>query len=294
VKPLALALASLLSACSGGGSGPDTPADPLRYGGDRPVTLQAPAIEPGKTYPLVLVLHGYGASGVLQELYFGLGTGSVPGAFVLAPDGLMDGGGSRFWNASPVCCAFTASQPDDVAYLGGLLDAVLADWPVDPSRVVVLGHSNGAFMAYRLACDRADRVTAIAGLAGSTTSIDGSDCSPSAPVSVLHVHGTSDQTVAYGGGTLLPGGPAYAGAEASTAQWADHDGCGDTWSAGAALDLERTLAGAETSAAAAEGCPAGIGVERWTIAGGGHIPALASDFSARVLDWLAAHPRTAD
>jgi len=289
VKPLALALASLLAACSGGGSGHDTPADPLRYGGDRPVTLQVPALEPGKTYPLVLVLHGYGASGVLQELYFGLGTGSVPGAFVLAPDGLVDGFDKRFWNASPICCAFTGPAADDVAYLGGLLDAVLADWPVDPARVVVLGHSNGAFMAYRLACDRADRVTAIAGLAGSTSSIDGAGCDPARPVSVLHLHGTADETILYAGGWLL-GGP-YAGAEASTAQWATHDGCAATWTAGDALDLVPNLAGAETATSTADGCPAGIEVARWTIAGGGHVPALAPDFSGRVLDWLAAHPR---
>ncbi|MFO0584787.1 MAG: alpha/beta hydrolase-fold protein [Anaeromyxobacter sp.] len=290
---LGLALAAL-GACGGGANdpGPGT-TDPLVYGGDRPVRLQVPAsVEPGQKYPLVLLLHGYGAIGVWQQLYFGLGTSTLPGgAFVLAPDGTQDASGSRFWHANDVCCAFGPAQPDDVAYLGGLLDAVAAEWPIDPSRVLVLGHSNGAFMAYRLACDRADRITAIAGLAGAASSTDGSGCAPVKPVTVLHVHGTADQTVAYGGGALLPGGPLYPGAVASTEQWASHDGCGTTWTAGAARDLVSNLAGAESTTAAADGCPAGVAVERWTMNGAPHVPALGADFTPQVLGWLAAHPR---
>ncbi|MFT3917215.1 MAG: alpha/beta hydrolase-fold protein [Anaeromyxobacteraceae bacterium] len=291
--PLGLAVVALaLGACGGAGDPAPAGADPLVYGGARPVRLQVPAsVEPGKTYPLVLLVHGYGASGTLQQLYFGLGPSTLPGgAFLLAPDGTSDGS-SRFWHANDVCCAFGPAQPDDVAYLGGLLDAVAAEWPIDPARVLVLGHSNGAFMAYRLACDRADRVTAIAGLAGAASSIDGSGCAPAKPVSVLHLHGTADQTVAYGGGMLLPGGPAYPGAVASTEQWAAHDGCGTSWTAGAARDLVSTLAGAETATAAAGGCPAGVAVERWTMTGAPHVPALTADFSAQVLGWLAEHPR---
>jgi polyhydroxybutyrate depolymerase len=285
---LLLSLA-VLGAC--GGSAGEPPADPLLYGGDRPVRLQVPAaIEPGKTYPLVLVLHGYGANGAIQALYLQVSPATLPeGAFVLAPDGLRDGLGNRYWNATEACCGFSTSRADDVAYLGGLLDAVKADWPVDPSRVVAFGHSNGGFMAYRLACDRADAVTALAALAGAANTLDAAGCSPSAPVSVLHLHGTADATLLYEGGALPTG--AYPGARASVEAWAALDGCDGAWTDGDPLDLEPTLAGQETLTTSAGGCPAGVAVELWTLQGAGHVPTLAADLGVRVVGWLAAHPR---
>jgi polyhydroxybutyrate depolymerase len=283
---------SLLAACddeAGSGTGPPDPADPPTvYGGARPVTLLRPAtITPGARYPLVLVLHGYGSSGALQSLYFQFtGLGTDPGAFVLAPDGTVDGMGNRFWDANEVCCGFSAPDVDDVAYLGGLVDAVAADWPVDPARVFVVGHSNGAFMAYRLACERSDVIAAIAGLAGAATV---SGCDSTSPVSVLHVHGTADGVVEYAGGAFLSG--AYPGARASTSAWAGLDGCAATWTAAGARDLETTLEGDETAVETADGCPAGVAVELWTIAGGGHVPSLVPGFGGKLVEWLQAHPR---
>lgn len=293
-RPLRLATAALalVVACNHGSADRRPPNDgtdepPTVYGGDRPVTLQLPpTITPGVSYPLVLVLHGYGATGALQQSYLQLTNLTAdPGAFVLAPDGTLDGSGRRFWNAG-ACCDFGGSGVDDVAYLGGLVDAVSADWPIDPARVYVVGHSNGAFMAYRLACDRADVVAAIAGLAGATPT---AACDPVRPVSVLHVHGTADATIAYDGGALF--GIAYPGAQASAAAWAAHDGCAATWTAGDPVDLVSTLAGAETTVERADACPTGIGVELWSIGGGSHIPSFNAGFGAAVVDWLSAHPR---
>jgi polyhydroxybutyrate depolymerase len=284
-----LACAALVTACRHRAEA-DADAEPQTvYGDDRPATLlRPPVLEPGRRYPLVLVLHGYGAMGAWQLLYLQLDRLAADGrALVLAPDGTLDGSRRRFWNAG-ACCQFGGAPVDDVAYLGGLLDGVLADWPVDPSRVLVVGHSNGHFMAYRLACDRADVVTAIAGLAGAAP-LDPGTCRPSRPVSALHVHGTADEVIAYAGGTLAG---AYPGAEASFSQWAAHAGCASTTAAGAPLDLESSLAGAETAPRAAEGCPSGVGVELWTIEGGRHIPTFGPEaFGPRVFEWLAAHPR---
>lgn len=276
---------------AGAGNGSPLPPDerPTVYGGARPVTLQRPAtLEEGRRYPLVLVLHGFGATGAQQQSYLQLT--ALADAFVLAPDGTPNAYGLRFWNAG-ACCDFGGAGVDDVAYLGGLVDAVSKDWPVDPARVIVVGHSNGAFMAYRLACERADAIAAIAGLAGAAT-IDG--CDPGRPVSVLHVHGTADRTIAYGGGTLAFDGTslgAYPGAVESVAAWAALDGCGDGRSAREPRDLVSALPGAETRVEGADGCPPGVGVELWTIEDGGHIPALAPGFGAAVLAWLDAHAR---
>lgn len=73
---------------------------------------------------------------------------------------------------------------------------------VDPDRIYVFGHSNGGFMAYWLACELSDEVTAIAVLAGSDYPTD-ADCQPSRPVSVLHLHGDDDELVFYEGGSTF-------------------------------------------------------------------------------------------
>ena len=61
-------------------------------------------------------------------------------------------------------------------------------------------------MAYRMACERADVIDQIAGLAGHASSLP---CNPTRPVSVLHIHGTGDATVPYEtgvfGGVQSPG-----------------------------------------------------------------------------------------
>lgn len=288
VAAVVLGSLCLIAAC-GDGETVDPFDGPRTFGGDRLVELQLPDdLVAGQEYPLVLLLHGYGASGLVQTAYLGLGDVAVdPGAFFLAPEGTVDGSGRRFWNASDACCGEGGPEVDDVAYLGGLIDDVAAAWPVDPGQVFVIGHSNGAFMAYRLACDRADVITGIAGLAGSDDT--GADCAPAHPVSVLHIHGTSDAVIAYTGGDLDNGG--YPGAVASVTQWQHHDGCDADRSAGTALDLEGTLAGAETSVEIADGCPDRVGVELWTMNGASHLPDLTPAFAAGVLGWLAAHAR---
>ena len=233
-----------------------------------------------KQYPLFLVLHGYGASGFVQEAYFGMNKLPPAGtAFVLAPDGMVDSMGHEFWNADPACCDFDHTNPDDSGYLGGLLKDVTADWPIDPKEVYVIGHSNGGYMAYRLACDHADLMANIVVLAGGAAS-DPTACQPSRPVPVLHLHGTADTEVPYNPTAM-----------ASVTQWAMHDGCNSTFTKGAPVDLDTTIAGAETVTETA-GCPTGMTVELWSIQGAGHIPNIdQATFPTTILQYLQAHRR---
>lgn len=69
---------------------------------------------------------------------------------------------------------------------------------IDPKRVYVIGHSNGGFMAHRLACDASEQITAIASLAGATF-YDQSKCDPKKPVSIIEIHALNDKTVRYDG-----------------------------------------------------------------------------------------------
>ena len=128
-----------------------------------------------------------------------------------------------------------------------IIDAVKAKYSVDPKRVFVLGHSNGGFMSYRMACDHADTIAAIASLAGATFD-DPSMCKPSEHVSVLQIHGTADQTIKYTGDQII--GHTYPGAEKSVATWAKYDGCTGTLGITGNIRLQQTEHSSRESSAA--------------------------------------------
>jgi len=60
-----------------------------------------------------------------------------------------------------------ATSTDDVAFISALIDTLVARYPIDPARVFVTGHSNGAHMAYHLAHSLWNKVAAIAPVEGS-------------------------------------------------------------------------------------------------------------------------------
>ncbi len=276
----------LLAAC---GSSTDDGVRQKTFGGDRPADLITPEeLTPGKQYPLVVVLHGFGATGFAQTAYFHVRTlVDADEALLIAPDGTLAPGSRRqFWNADQACCDFEGQNPDDVAYLGTLVEDISKTWPIDKNAVFVVGHSNGGYMAYRLACERADLIAGIVSLAGNASSMPAS-CTPSRAVSVLHLHGTIDTTVPFAGG----GGFGGIGAVASVEQWATHDGCGATRAPTVTLDLDTMVAGAETRGEATSGCPTKTGVELWTLDGSGHIPIFNPPVAKTLLDWLLAHKR---
>lgn len=275
---------------------PSSRAD-LVVGGDRPVTVHIPAsYDAQQPAPLLILLHGYSTSGKEHESYFRLGPAADARGFVYAsPDGTIDRQGNRFWNATDTCCDFDKSGVDDVAYLAGVIAEIQASLAIDPKRIYVLGHSNGGFMAHRLACDEAEVIATIVSLAGATYA-DPADCSPRTPVSVVQIHGTADDTIKYEGGTI-PGSPPYPGAEATAQTWAAYDGCDEpSTPLDAKVDVDADLASttdpAETTVAVWQGCTSGATVQLWTIPDGGHAPTIASSFADTILAFLLDHPKS--
>ncbi|AUX39854.1 uncharacterized protein SOCE26_012490 [Sorangium cellulosum] len=245
--------------------------------------------EEGTPTPLVILLHGYTASGSLQEAYFALQPLAEERGFLYAhPDGTIDADGNAFWNATDACCNFYGSEVDDSAYLRSVVEDIQARYTVDPKRIFFLGHSNGGFMSYRMACDHADLIAAVASLAGATFA-DPADCTPSEPVAALQIHGTADETVNYLGATF--GAASYPGALETAQQWAEIGGCDTDPTEGPTLDLDSGLAGDETTTQAFTGCDPGGHAELWSIEGGTHIPTLGPDFAPAVIDFLLAHPK---
>ena len=240
--------------------------------------------------PLVVLLHGYGSTGKQQETYMNFTAVAEQRGFILAyPDGTVDATGKQFWNATEVCCYFFMDVDDD-AYLISMLDDMESKYSIDRKRIYFVGHSNGGFMSYRMACKHSDRIAAIASLAGATF-LNSSDCAAKDPVSVLQVHGTSDTTILYDGGSIL--GRQYPSATASATQWATFDRCSNNAVPRAdKLDLVTTIAGSETSITSWNNCRNGTEVELWTVDQGAHVPALSTTFASKIYDFFASHPKS--
>jgi polyhydroxybutyrate depolymerase len=250
----------------------------------------------------LILLHGYGSSGQDHDAYFHLGDEVERRRIIYAfPNGTMDRSGNRFWNATDACCDFDRTGVSDVDYLEGVIAAVKSSLNVDSKRIYLVGHSNGGFMSYRMACDHADEIAAIVSLAGASFA-NAADCRPSAPVAVLQIHGVADDVVAYDGGSIAGVGPpdarmsSFPGAEKTVAAWAMYDRCSVTPSTvGQRVDVDADLTAggdrAESQVKRWTGCEPGGAVELWTIPGGSHGPNISSAFPDDVLDFLAAHPK---
>jgi len=264
------------------------------------VYVQVPSsYDSGTPTPLVLLLHGYGSSGAGQENYMDFGSLVDEFGFLyLHPDGRNESGGEfkRFWSGSSPCCNFYGAPDDDTAYLMDLIDEMKSQYNVDSQRVYLIGHSNGGFMSYRMACAHSDTIAAIATLAGATF-LDPNDCLPTEAVNILQIHGTSDGTILYNGGFTFPGSSGeYPGAVETVEQWAAKNGCElvpDTSAPN--IDLDGSQAGDETTVTRyLSSCDPSGQVELWTIVNGSHIPfPLSATFSRQVVEFLFAHPKAA-
>ena len=247
-----------------------------------------------KNWPLVILLHGYGASGLAQDLYFGLSHEMNRLGFVLAyPDGTLDSMNKRFWNATDVCCDFEHKGIDDVAYVDAVIDDMSDQYRIDRRQVFIVGHSNGGFMAHRYACDRAERVAAFVSLAGDNYKDAATLCKPKNPVSMLQVHGDMDTEVPFLGGTDPDTGKSLPSALETVTFWVGIDGCSTVADTSAPnLDIDQDLPGKETTVARFPSCKPGGAAELWQIHGGSHVPNFVRpDWANDIWGFLAAHPQ---
>lgn len=292
----------LASARSPYRSAPPLPKSFYRIQGSRqPADVYVPAgYDPATPMPLIILLHGYGGTGTDQDSYFGLRSLADSRRFLYCfPDGTVDQVNARFWNATDACCDFYGKGTDDALYLRQLIEEIGEVFALDRKRVHLVGHSNGGFMSYRMACEHSDLIAGIASLAGVTL-VDSTDCLPSEPVNILQIHGTTDLVVPYGGGKLggsLPKTGETPSALETVQMWAAYNRCaGPVTEPGVSMDLDLDVSGLDTVVMRYTNCPPGGAVELWTINGGSHGPTFSngsteSEFATRVIDWLLAHPK---
>ena len=244
--------------------------------------------------PLLVFLHGLGGSG--QELVKALHLTEMADAFgfaFIAPEGVLDHSGRRFWNAGKSCCNFEDIEVDHIALLASWIGQATAHPRVDRERVYLVGFSNGGFMAYRAACEMSTRLAGIVSIAGAGLS-EPAACKPERPLNVVQIHGDRDPIVKFEGGYLFADTrrPRIPSAEQSVAAWAKLDGCSGDATPSRELDIDPRAPGAETVVSSYTGCSSGRRVELWRIPGGDHTAGLNRYSLKAILDFIAAERPT--
>jgi polyhydroxybutyrate depolymerase len=169
----------------------------------------------GAALPLIVVLHGRGQSvaTVVRQ------TGFLPlvrqhRAALVFPDGI-----SRSWNAGEGCCGVAGARGSpDAAFVTAVVAQSVHALPVDPSRVYLVGYSNGGKLAYAESCAHPHLFAALA----TYGSVPLTRCD-AAPVPFLLAAGELDHVLPFGGAPRAH--PALPPVRTAAAWLVDRDGC---------------------------------------------------------------------
>jgi polyhydroxybutyrate depolymerase len=147
-------------------------------------------------YPLVIVLHGSGASGQTVRDMSRLDSLADATPFLVAyPDATRNWLGLQSaWNSGACCGPAVRNEVDDIGFVRALIAHIAGGLPVDRRRIYVAGFSDGGRMAYRLGCTLSSEIAAIGVVAGSLMD---PKCTPARAVPLIAFHGTADTEVAF-------------------------------------------------------------------------------------------------
>lgn len=237
--------------------------------------------------PVVFNFHGLGGTASGQQLFSGLpAKADTAGFIVVAPQGLTTEtevlpDPIAHWNI--VAAPPETGQPDDVAFIAELLDALESQLCVDSARVYSTGMSNGAQMSVRLACSLSERIAAFAPVAGvyfPPVSVDiapDESCPDTRPASIIAFHGTADPIIPFDGGPGIFDFTFRDIDDEILPQWAERNGC-----ASVPTDEQVTKG---VRLVRYEECDQGATVELYVIEGGGHTWPATPEISATDLMW---------
>jgi polyhydroxybutyrate depolymerase len=281
-----------------------------------------------KRYPVVLVLHGMGGDASLiarishfnktadQFGFIVVYPNSREGRWTAVPDAGVRSIGGFGRRRSILDDMNRLPSPNDVGgnplnelpFFNEMLDQIESEYSVDVSRIYATGFSDGAFMDFRLGCQMAGRIAAIATVGAILPTSLAESCSNWAwrGVPLLMMNGTDDPMVPYRGRLSASVGFYLLPARESLKEWAKINDCGQK----PARDTiePRTNGGLETRVDTYTDCKDGATTMLYSIEKGGntwpggeqYIPArfigkTNDDLDASEIIWkfFAAHPMPA-
>ncbi len=230
----------------------------------RELLLYVPSTyDPDQPTPLIISLHAGATWPAQQKNLSGWNRlADRHGFIVVYPSGTPQFlGVARIWHTF----ALDSGVEQDVAFIADLIDALRSDYNIDRARIYANGMSNGAGMAFVLACTLSDRIAA-AGLVAPAQSLPPDWCAATRPVPIIAFHGTDDPIVPYEGGPLgdplNPVKPIFPSILDFVASWSTRNGCGP--------NPTKAIVAADVTRLSYSACADGADVVLNTISGGGH------------------------
>ncbi len=176
----------------------------------RPMLIYVPSHLPAQgSRALVVVLHGglgnarriesRQSESALNMDAVALEAGFIVAYFNGTPVTRRFGADRLGWNAGGGCCGLSAANNvDDVGYLKRAIQALVAQYGIDPAHIYGIGHSNGAMMTQRVMCETGMYAAAVA-ISGPLNLPNGA-CNAARGKKVLAIHGADDANVPVQGG----------------------------------------------------------------------------------------------
>lgn len=145
-----------------------------------------------ESLPILFVLHGLlqNANSIMNITDFN-NIAEANNFIVCYPDGI-----NSAWNAN---MNVSVSQVDDIGFLEELSIYLQNNLNTDPSKQYLVGFSNGGFMCNKMLCESSLCFAASATIAGTMSDTVYQNCTPINSTNILHIHGTLDTSVPYGG-----------------------------------------------------------------------------------------------
>jgi len=229
-----------------------------------------PNFNKDKSWPLVFCLHGGGGEGKgINGLTGYNAVADSQGFIVVYPDAI-----EHNWNdgRGDLMVRSHIENIDDVAFISALIDKLAGEYNIDRKMVYATGISNGALMSHRLGCELADKIAAIAPVAGNIPEKMAPIWTSSRPMPVLIINGTDDPLVPWDGGYITAFGQKR-GRVLSVADtvkfWAGKNGCSALPETVQLPDVS-SMDGTTVTRESYSGCRNNADVLLYAVKGGGH------------------------
>ncbi|WP_286264688.1 alpha/beta hydrolase family esterase [Thalassotalea atypica] len=235
-KVILLVSVTLLTACGGGGNSSNTKPVPItpvpleKACDDLNLTNEQECLTVDERSSIVykpanqqsyngiaIYLHGApGTPSKVFDIFDGKSIADKYNLISIAPEG---NGSDYQWDSNNTG---NNGTNNDINFINALIDNVQASYEFSTQNVYILGYSAGGFMAYKLACEMPEKLTAIISLAGQYRG-DTANCTTSTPLAIHHMHSSADLDVPFAGRQMGN----IASVNDTIALWALKNGCSE-------------------------------------------------------------------